>query len=283
MTDLALYRLYEPHDVGKDGYPSVWHKGLFLYGNSSDELRYMRLPMPGAGPQISEHGWFQHGGVKHLVRAEAGHRCVRCRHPYRNGEHGNGQWSVCDERCTHGGPLRVTFPDGFDAEVVGALTIEDGVTVAELFDRAKMPGMRVEAAWRILTVHHLDGDKRNCRWWNLAALCQRCHLRIQGRVRMERVWPWEHSEWFKPYVAGYYAWAYLGEEISRDEAEARMDELLGLELMVNREDGTMGDMETQKGTSEKKEMQGSDEPAGTTDAAKEQEQANKEEATDGEA
>lgn len=33
----------------------------------------------------------------------------------------------------------------------------------------------------VLTVHHLDGDKSNCRWWNMAALCQRCHLRIQGR------------------------------------------------------------------------------------------------------
>jgi hypothetical protein len=87
----------------------------------------------------------------------------------------------------------------------------------------------VEARWRILTVHHLNGDKYDCRWWNLAALCQRCHLTIQGKVQMARVWPWEHSEWFKPYVAGYYAWAYLGEELSREEVEARLDELLALE------------------------------------------------------
>lgn len=56
-----------------------------------------------------------------------------------------------------------------------------------------------------LTVHHLDGDKANCRWWNMPALCQRCHLHIQAKVVMRRAWLLPHSEWFKPYVAGYYA------------------------------------------------------------------------------
>lgn len=32
----------------------------------------------------------------------------------------------------------------------------------------------------MLTVHHLDGDKANCVYENLVALCQRCHLRIQA-------------------------------------------------------------------------------------------------------
>jgi 5-methylcytosine-specific restriction endonuclease McrA len=31
-----------------------------------------------------------------------------------------------------------------------------------------------------LTVHHLDGDKSNCAYENLVALCQRCHLHIQA-------------------------------------------------------------------------------------------------------
>jgi 5-methylcytosine-specific restriction endonuclease McrA len=57
----------------------------------------------------------------------------------------------------------------------------------------------------ILTVHHLDLDPANCEWWNIPALCQRCHLSIQGRVIMERPWMFEHTDWFKPYVAGYYA------------------------------------------------------------------------------
>jgi hypothetical protein len=78
-------------------------------------------------------------------------------------------------------------------------------------------------------VHHLDEVKGNCRWWNLAALCQRCHLQIQGKVRMERVWAWEHSEWFKPYVAGFYALSYLGEDLDRPAVMARLDELLALE------------------------------------------------------
>ena len=29
----------------------------------------------------------------------------------------------------------------------------------------------------VLTTAHLDHDKNNNRFWNLAALCQRCHLR----------------------------------------------------------------------------------------------------------
>lgn len=55
-----------------------------------------------------------------------------------------------------------------------------------------------------LTTHHLDGDKANCARWNLAALCQRCHLKIQGRVFLPQCYMFEHSEWFKPHVVGYY-------------------------------------------------------------------------------
>jgi hypothetical protein len=80
--------------------------------------------------------------------------------------------------------------------------------------------------WRILTVHHLDGDKSNCRWWNLAALCQRCHLSIQGKVKMDQAYLYPHSEWFKPYAAGYYAFRVLGEDLNRLEVERRLAELL---------------------------------------------------------
>lgn len=62
----------------------------------------------------------------------------------------------------------------------------------------------VEAGY-MLTVHHLDLDPSNCAWWNIPALCQRCHLRIQAKVVMERFWMLDHSPWFKPYLAGYYA------------------------------------------------------------------------------
>jgi hypothetical protein len=81
-----------------------------------------------------------------------------------------------------------------------------------------------------LTVHHLDLNPANCEWWNIPALCQRCHLQIQHKVVMERPWVMaEHSTWFKPYVAGYYAHKYLGQSLSREEVTARLDELLALE------------------------------------------------------
>jgi hypothetical protein len=185
--------------LGKDGYPPEWHTT-----------------------------------IKHFVREQAGHRCVRCGHPYRSGEYGNGEWSPCDGGCTHKGIVRMRAAalGGEDHWTIHDLTYRgEPASSARLDEGPQGPLARwdVEAEWRILTVHHLDGDKANCRWWNLAALCQRCHLRIQGRVLMARVWPWEHSEWFRPYVAGYYASVYLGEELSRAEVEARLDELLALE------------------------------------------------------
>lgn len=171
---MSAFRQYTSEEcTGKDGYPPAWHET-----------------------------------IKHAVREQAGHRCIRCQHPYVKGA---GAWSPCDERCTHGGPLRI------DGREIPA--ISEGFVV----------GMVVEAAWRILTVHHLDGDKGNCRWWNLTSLCQRCHLEIQCKVHMDRRWLKPHSEWFKPYVAGYYAWTFLGEDLSRDEVMARLDELLDLE------------------------------------------------------
>lgn len=57
-----------------------------------------------------------------------------------------------------------------------------------------------------LIVHHLDGNPQNCELWNLAALCQRCHLSVQGRVRMDQLFfvdILDVAEWFKPHLAGY--------------------------------------------------------------------------------
>lgn len=60
------------------------------------------------------------------------------------------------------------------------------------------------AAGYTLTVHHLDGAKGNNALWNLAALCQRCHLKVQGKVFMPQFYMFEHSEWLKPHLVGYY-------------------------------------------------------------------------------
>lgn len=85
-------------------------------------------------------------------------------------------------------------------------------------------------AKRVLTVHHLDMNPANNEWWNIPALCQVCHLHIQAKVIMERPWMFEHSEWFKPYAAGFYAMKYLGQKLAREEVMDRIDELLALEV-----------------------------------------------------
>lgn len=200
----TLFRRYSPDECSLDGYPRAWH-----------DL--------GAGHPLAvwENGKRIKHGVKHIVRELAGHRCARCQHFYKGG----GQWTPCDERCSHRGPVRLSYraDDGSHVEnLEHDLATEAGVVVGY--------GKRVHAAWRILTVHHLTGEKADLRWWNLAPLCQRCHLTIQGRVLMARVWPHEHSEWFKPYAAGWYAASYLGEDLTREQTEARMDELLALEM-----------------------------------------------------
>lgn len=79
----------------------------------------------------------------------------------------------------------------------------------------------------ILTVHHLDMDPSNNEWQNLLSLCQRCHLTIQHKVILERQWMFDHSDWFKPYVAGYYA-SQAGLPTNREWVTAHMDELLEL-------------------------------------------------------
>lgn len=80
--------------------------------------------------------------------------------------------------------------------------------------------------WYILTVHHLDGDKSNNAWWNTLALCQRCHLSIQGRVAPERPFLFQHTKWFVPYVCGFYAKYHAGLDITRQQADADPEHFL---------------------------------------------------------
>lgn len=206
------FRLYAPGELASDGYPPEWHK----------------LPEPEFSHLLDAADMVLPGGIKDVVRAQAAHRCVRCGHPFRV-RAGQGRWSPCDLDCLHEGPYRWRRRAHMYAEPEP--WTEVAVAEAEIgrILHAKSH-IEIEAEYRILTVHHLDGDKANCRWWNLMAACQRCHLVIQGKVVMDRVWPHEHSDWFRPYVAGYYAHRYLGLELTREEAEERIDELLGLEV-----------------------------------------------------
>ena len=208
-----LLRQYEEHECGEDGYPFAWHGG-----------RVVRLNSLPSGDPPYRYAWQPEEslGIKYLIREQAGHRCLRCGHPYRAGDPAiseRGEWSPCDEHCTHGGPTEWhegVYPEG-------------GLAHGEVPEPFQV------AQWRILTVHHLDEDKANCRWWNLAALCQRCHLRMQRAVVMGRPYHFEHSEWFKPYAAGFYAFKYLGEDLTREETMSRLEELLALEHRFTQE------------------------------------------------
>lgn len=63
-----------------------------------------------------------------------------------------------------------------------------------------------------LTVHHLIADKSLCENWNLAALCQRCHLSIQARINMfQKIFEFvDIADWFKPHLDGFQAWQRRG-------------------------------------------------------------------------
>lgn len=130
--------------------------------------------------------------IARRVKDEAGWRCVRCGHAHER----PGERVPCDERC----------------------------------DASRHTGGLNDGKRRGLTVHHLNGDKADCRWWNLVALCQACHLRIQGKVIMGRAWLLPHSEWFRPYVAGWYASYFCGQELTREEVERQIPALLDLQV-----------------------------------------------------
>ena len=149
------------------------------------------------------------------VKNAAGWRCVRCGHPHeRPGAHVD-----CDDRCD-----LARHPEWTEvAPSPPALLPGWSMT-----SRGKFWELRGRRRQRVLTVAHLDDDKANGRWWNLAALCQVCHLSTQSRIEMRRPWMLEHSAWFRPYVAGYYAWTRLGVDLSRAEVESRLSELLSL-------------------------------------------------------
>ncbi len=92
---------------------------------------------------------------------------------------------------------RGTYPDNWP-EISGRIKAQHN----HCCERCGHPNDRLTG--HVLTVHHLDGDKSNCEDWNLAALCQRCHLHIQGKVLMEQFFMFEHSAWMLPHVEGFY-------------------------------------------------------------------------------
>lgn len=224
MTELL--RVYAPEECTEPGrqrgYPFAWDECPGCQGLGRSERPAKNCLAPRCA--LCEGT----GSIKAMVRALADGRCLRCRHPYRNGIPGNGEWSPCDHECRHQGPFQWRPPQGTEADI--RALFRRGVTAGQLV----ADGYTVTARWRVLTVHHLNEVKADCRWWNLVALCQRCHLNVQSRVKLDRPWPFDHSEWFKPYAAGYYASSILAEELDREQTTARLDELLALEHKQDR-------------------------------------------------
>jgi len=140
--------------------------------------------------------------ISKRVKADAGHRCVRCRHPFKPL---TGLADVCDDQCV---PAK-------------GLHVKRGVVTEDSRTLELLAGINYG-------VHHFDGDKSNCRWWNLMALCNSCHLTIQALVIPERPWLFEHSEWMRPYAAGYYAFAFGGLEVSRAEVERDIERFIAM-------------------------------------------------------
>lgn len=118
-----------------------------------------------------------------------------------------------------------TYPDNWD-EIAHRVKEAAGWRCIRC-DRSHNP-----SAGYTLTVHHWDGVKSNCDWWNLLALCQRCHLHIQAKVHPDDPFMFEHSEWLKVYAAGFYALKYQEKNVMREYAEAHQDELLALERIA---------------------------------------------------
>ena len=108
------------------------------------------------------------------VKNEAGWRCVRCHHPHESPK----ERIPCDEQCDLVRHIEISNV---------AIMFDQGAWTGHP-DEYRLPsGLWLHQRQRVLTVHHLDGDKGNSAWWNLAALCQVCHLQIQGKVEVSQM------------------------------------------------------------------------------------------------
>jgi 5-methylcytosine-specific restriction endonuclease McrA len=154
--------------------------------------------------------------IARSVKEDAGWRCVRCKHPF---DPTTSRVRPCDDGCdaTRGRLIR--------PENVGLISLSIQLPMPYSSHpqphAPSVPGLS-------FTVHHFDGRKDNNAWWNLMALCNSCHLTIQGRVIPERPWLFEHSAWMVHYVCGFYAYYYGQQQITRVEAIEEPDRWLAL-------------------------------------------------------
>lgn len=150
------------------------------------------------------------GELSAQVKELAGWRCIRCHHPFAPD---TGSPLFCDSACDPSRGIHRRIHAESHRQV--------------LSDRFALPPIvtRIDARNAIWLeslnygVHHFDGDKSNNRWWNLLAMCNSCHLKTQSSVIPERPWLFDHSEWARPYVGGFYAWWFARREPTREEVD----------------------------------------------------------------
>lgn len=152
--------------------------------------------------------------ISDAYMAAADYRCVRCRHRF---DPQTRKPLTCDARCdlTRGAHLKTGW--------ISQATLEQLAEPTSLAARYALPKGALNYG-----VHHFDADKSNNRWWNLMPLCNFCHLKIQSSVIPERQWLFEHSEWAKIYVAGFYAYWFAAANPSRELVEEHIDVFLAL-------------------------------------------------------
>lgn len=107
--------------------------------------------------------------IRARILARADHRCERCavKNHALGGRRPDGAW--CDAMPTGDNGLRLTWP-------------RQGEDAACWDDKAKKP-RTLRIVRIVLTIAHLDHVPENCDPANLQALCQRCHNRLDAKMR----------------------------------------------------------------------------------------------------
>lgn len=72
-------------------------------------------------------------------------------------------------------------------------------------ERCGTPDSKNPKDGHCLTVHHLVSDPMLCEDWNLAVLCQKCHLKMQ-HVNLFQRFMFEVSDWMQWHLEGFMGW-----------------------------------------------------------------------------
>lgn len=79
----------------------------------------------------------------------------------------------------------------------------------------------------ITTVHHLDMNCSLCEWFNLAVLCQKCHLKIQNKIIWINLSYKECPDYLKSHWIGYWIFMFTKVVIEKEIAKIISSKVLG--------------------------------------------------------